>query len=166
MYTPTEWTKREADYRARDEKQKKLEAATVGFVQPGQMQAERDSNQQGEGSSPVRAEGRFGRNSTKWFSFDLPVDPAHPQTLIVTYSNENGGPSACDVLVDGKKVGEQAGPRRSPEQITRFFDVEYPIAAEGMADKKKVTVRFEVANGRSLTPSVFGIRIVRSDVER
>jgi uncharacterized protein len=166
MYTPTEWSRKETEFRTQEEKQKKLEAATVGFVQPGQMQAERDSNQQGEGSSPVRAEGRFGRNSTKWFSFDLPVDPAHPQTLIVTYSNENGGPSACDVLVDGKKVGEQAGPRRSPEQITRFFDVEYPIAVEGMADKKKVTVRFEVANGRSLTPSVFGIRIVRSDVER
>ncbi len=166
MYTPVEWSKKETEFRTQEEKQKKLEAATIGFVQPGQMQAERDSNQQGEGSSPVRAEGRFGRNATKWFSFDLPVDPAHPQTLIVTYSNENAGPSACDVLVDGKKVGEQAGPRRSPEQVTRFFDVEYPVAAEGIADKKKATVRFEVANGRSVTPSVFGIRIVRSDVER
>jgi DUF1680 family protein len=165
MYTPAEWAKKEADYRALEEKQKKLEAATVGFAQPGQMQAERDANQQGEASSPVRVENRFGRTATSWFSFDLPVDPAHPLTLIVTYSNENRGPSACDVLVDGKKVGEQTGPRRSPEQVIRFFDVEYQVPADLVAGKKKVTVRFEAHNGRS-TPSVFGIRIVRADMER
>ena len=44
-----------------EEKQKKLEAATIAFAQPGQMQAERDFNQQGEDSAPVRVEDRFGR---------------------------------------------------------------------------------------------------------
>jgi hypothetical protein len=165
MYTPVEWTKRETGYRAREAKQKMLEAATIAFAQPGQMQAERDANQQGESSSPVQVENRNGRSATKWFSYDLPVDPAHPLTLIVTYSNENRGPSACDVLLDGKKVGEQTGPRRSPEQQISFFDVEYRIPADLIANKTKVTVRFEVANGRS-TPSVFGVRIVRSDMER
>jgi DUF1680 family protein len=165
MYTPAEWAKKESEYRTKEEKQKKLEAATVGFAQPGQMQAERDTNQQGDGSSPVQVEGHYGRSATKWFSFDLPVDTAHPMTLIVTYSNENRGPSACDVLVNGKKIGEQAGLRRSPEQLVRFFDVEYPIPADLAADKRSATVRFEGANGRS-TPSVFGIRIVRSDMER
>ncbi|MGA7240035.1 MAG: beta-L-arabinofuranosidase domain-containing protein [Bryobacteraceae bacterium] len=165
MYTPAEWTKRETDYLAREEKRKKLEAATVAFAQPGQMQAERDSNQQGEDSSPVRVEDRLGRAAAKWFSFDLPVDPAQPMTLIVTYSNENRGASACDVLVDGRKVGEQTGLRRSPEQIIHFSDVEYPIPADLVADKRKVTVRFEATNGRS-TPSVFGVRIVRAGAER
>jgi hypothetical protein len=129
------------------------------------MQAERDFNQLGEGSQPVRAEGHFGRNATKWFSFDLPVDTAHPLTMVVTYSNDNAGAGACDVLVDGKKVGEQTGARRSPEQEIHFFDVEYPLPADLVTDKKKVTVRFEATSGRS-TPSVFGIRIVRSDLER
>ena len=50
MYTPAEWTKRETEYRAREERQKKLEAVTVAMAQPGQMQAERDTNQQGEES--------------------------------------------------------------------------------------------------------------------
>jgi uncharacterized protein len=165
MYTPTEWSKRETDFRAKEEKQKKLDAATVGFAQPGQMQAERDTNQQGEGSMPVTVENHFGRNSTKWFSFDLPVDPSHPETLIVTYSNENPPQSNCDVLIDGKKIGDQAGQRRSPEQEIRFFDVEYKLPAEMVSDKKKITVRFEGVNGRS-TPSVFGIRVVRADLER
>lgn len=165
MYTPTEWAKKEAEYRAREEKQKKLDAATISFVQPGQMQAERDSNQQGDSSTPVRVEERFGRAATKWFSHDLTVDPQRPQTLIVTYSNENRGPSSCDVTIDGRKVGEQTGLRRSPELPIRFFDVEYPIPADLVKDKKKVTVRFDATGNRS-TPSVFGIRIVRSDLER
>ena len=129
------------------------------------MQAERDTNQQGESSSPVRVDDRNGRAATKWFSYDVPVDSAHPLTLIVTYSNENRGPSACDVLVDGKRVGEQTGSRRSPEQQVSFFDAEYRIPVDLIAGKTKVTVRFEAANGTS-TPSVFGVRIVRSDMER
>lgn len=165
MYAPAEWSKKEAEFRSREEKQKKLDAATIGFAQPGQMQTERDFNQQGEGSSPVRVENHFGRNATKWFSFDLPVDPAHPLTLVITYSNDNGGPSACDVLIDGRKIGEQTGARRSPEQEIHFSDVEYRLPADLVADKKKVTVRFEATGGRS-TPSVYGIRIVRSDMER
>jgi DUF1680 family protein len=165
MYTPAEWAKKEAAFRAKEEKQKKLEAATTGFAQPGQMQSERDANQQGEGSNPVRAEDRFGRNATKWFSLDVSVNAAHPQTLIVTFSNDNRGPSSCDVLVDSKKVGEQTGARRSPEQEVRFFDVEYQIPTDLLAEKKKITVRFEATGGRS-TPSVFGIRVVRSDIER
>jgi DUF1680 family protein len=165
MYTPAVWAKKEAEVRAAEEKQKKLDAATISFAQPGQMQAERDVNQQGEDSAPVRVEGRFGRAATKWFSFDLPVTPSRAATLIVTYSNENRGPSACSVLVDGKKVGEQTGPRRSPEQETKFFEVEYALPADLIADKTKVTVRFEAANGRS-TPSVFGVRVVRPDAER
>jgi uncharacterized protein len=163
MYSPTEWTRREADYRAREDKQKKLEAATIGFAQPGQMQTERDANQQGESTAPVRLEDRFGRSATQWFSYDLPVTAAHPLTLIVTYSNDNRGPSACDVLVDGKKLGEQSGARRSPEQEIRFSDVEYRIPADLVSGKSKVTVRFEATGGRP-TPSVFGVRIVRSDI--
>src|SRR6185369_5477101 len=165
MYSPAEWTKIEAARRAAEEKQKKLEAATIGFAQPGQMQAERDANQQGDGSSPVRVEGRFGRSATKWFSFDLPVEASRPATLIVTYSNDNARASGCDVLVDGKKLGEETGTRRSPEQVVRFYDVEYPIPAEVVAGKSKVTVRFEGTNGGP-TPAVFGIRMVRSDMER
>jgi len=65
MFTPEEWKKESEAYAAEEEKQKKLEAATVAFAQPGQMQTERDFNQQGEESSPVQLEGRYGRRGTK-----------------------------------------------------------------------------------------------------
>ena len=53
----------------------------------------------------------------------------------------------------------------SADYILGIFDGEYRIPADLVAEKKKVTVRFEGSNGRS-TPSVFGVRIVRADVER
>ena len=48
LFTPQEWDQRAAELAVERERQRKLEAATVGFVQPGQMQAERDANMQGE----------------------------------------------------------------------------------------------------------------------
>ena len=165
MFTPEEWKKESEAYAAEEEKQKKLEAATVAFAQPGQMQTERDFNQQGEESSPVQLEGRYGRRGTKWFSFDLPVEAGHPMGLVVTFSNDARRNGSFDVLVDGKKVGEYATERRSPEQDVRFLDVEYAIPPELIEGKQKVTVRFEASPGSDI-PGAFGIRIVRADQAR
>ena len=165
MFTPEEWKKKSEAYAAELEKQKKLEAATVAFAQPGQMQTERDFNQQGEESSPVHLEGRYGRRGTKWFSFDLPVEAGHPMSLVVTFSNDARRKGSFDVLVEGKKVGEQSTERRSPEQELRFFDVEYAIPSELIEGKQRVTVRFEASAGSDI-PGVFGIRMVRADHER
>lgn len=126
------------------------------------MQTERDFNQQGEETSPVHLEGHYGRRGAKWFSFDLPVEAGHPMGLLVTFSNDARRKGSFDVLVDGKKVGEQATERRSPEQDVRFFDVEYAIPSELIQGKQKVTVKFEASAGSDI-PGVFGIRTVRAD---
>jgi hypothetical protein len=161
--------KERADYLVKElkevqEKQKKLEAATVGFAQPGQMQTERDFNLQGEDTSPVQLQGRYGRRGTKWFSFDLPVDPERPMAVVVTYSND-GPRRSFNVLVEGRKVGELALERRTPEQDIRFFDVEYAIPAELVKGKQKVTIRFEATNGNEIS-TVFGMRMIRADAAR
>jgi DUF1680 family protein len=165
IFTPEEWQKKAQAYAAEQEKQKKLEAATVAFAQPGQMQTERDFNQQGDDTSPVQVQGRYAGRGSKWFSFELPVDPAHPMTLVATYSNDERQKRTFDVLADGRKVGEQTTERRSPEQDIRFFDVEYALPAELIKDKQKVTVRFEATNGNEIG-AVFGIRMIRADALR
>jgi len=164
-FTPAEWQKEAAAIAAKQEEQKKLEAATVAFVQPGRTETEREFNLQGEETSPTRVEGRLGRRGAKWFSFDLPVEPAHPMALVVTYSSDARQNTTFSILVDGQKVGEQAIERRSPEEIVRFFDVRYALATELVKDKQKVTVRFQ-ASGENHIPGVFGIRIVRADAAR
>jgi DUF1680 family protein len=165
MFTPQEWQKKSEAYAAEQAKRKRLEAATVAFAQPGQMQAERDFNQQGEESLPVQFEDHYGRRGTKWFSFDLPVDNTHPMILIATYSNGARRKSTFTVLVDGKKVGEQTADGHSPEEDLRFFDVEYAIPVELVQGQQKVTVRFETPSGGEI-PGVFGIRMVRGDAAR
>ncbi len=165
MFTPEEWREKSAEYAGEQEKMKRLEAATVGFAQPGQMQSERDFHQQGEETTPVQLEGHYGRRGSRWFSFDLPVDSAHPMLLLVTYSNDGRRKGTFDILVDGKKLGEQTSERRSPEQEVHFFDVAYELPADLVLGKKAVTVRFEAANGNTI-PGVFGVRMVRADQER
>jgi hypothetical protein len=165
MYTPEEWKKKSEAFAAEQAKQKKLEGATVVFAQPGQMQTERDFNEQGEDTMPFEEEGHYGRRGTKWFSFDLPVEAAHPMTLVVTFSNDGWRKGSFDILVDGKKVGEREIERKSPEQPVRFTDVEYVLPAELVQGKQKVTVRFEAGSAGAI-PGVYGIRMIRGDAER
>jgi DUF1680 family protein len=165
LFTPEAWQEKARANAAEQERRKKLEAATVAFAQPGQMQTERDFNLQGENTSPVLAQGRYGRRGSRWFSFDLPVDPAHPMALIVSYCDDERQKRTFDVLVDGRKVGEQTTERRSPEQDIRFFDVDYPLPAELITGKQKVTVRFEATGGNEIG-AVYGIRMIRADAPR
>jgi DUF1680 family protein len=165
MYTPEKWKKKSEAFAVEQEKQKKLEAATVAFAQPGQMQTERDFNEQGEDTTPVQLEERYGRRGTKWFSFDLPVQAGHPMSVVVTLSTDAHRNGSFDILVDGQKVATQKTERRSPEQDVRFFDVEYALPSELVAGKQKVTVRFEAASGGDI-PGVFGIRMIRANAPR
>jgi hypothetical protein len=166
VFTPTDWANKSAAYQAEEDSTKKLEAATIGFAQPGQMQTERDFAEKDEDSSPVQLQGRYGRQGNSWFSYELPVDPAGLAILVVTYSNDaRGRKGGFDVLVDGTKVGEQAMERRTPEQDVRFFDVKYPLPLDLVKGKQKVTVRFQATEGNGI-PGVFGIRTVRADAAR
>ncbi len=162
LFTPAEWEKRAAEIAAERERQRKLEAATVAFVQPGEMQPERDFHYQGEDSSPDRVMGRPCRRGRNWFSFDVPVEPARPMALVVTYHSDEWRKRTFDVLVDGQRVGEQAVEKGGPVQ---FFDVEYALPAELVKDKQKVTVRFQATGGNEIA-AVFGIRMIHADAER
>jgi len=165
LYTPADWDAHSASVRAAQEKQRKLQAATVGVAQPGQMQAERDANYQGENATPTQVNGRYGRRGTGWFSMDLPVDPARPLTLVATYAGDERANRTFDILIDGATLTAQAVDRRSPERNIGFFDVEYPLPAGMVKGKTKVTVRFQATGGNELA-AVYGIRVVRTDAER
>jgi hypothetical protein len=160
IFTPSEWQAHEAAVRAAELRARDLANATVAFVQPGQTQTERDFNQQGGNSTPVQLQGRYGRRAADWFSFDVPVDPSHPAVLIVTYNRDERATRTFEVLLDGVRIGEQTVPRRSPEQLEGFFEVEYPVPATMLAGKKEVAVRFQ-GTGGSEVAAVYGIRMVR-----
>src|SRR5262249_46795871 len=141
---------------------RKLEAATVAFVQPGEMQPERDYNYQSDpGDRQVqRTNGRASRGGTGWFSFDMPVDPSVMMAVVVTYLNEPGSP-ACGVFqifVDGTSIGAF---RQDPAPVG-FYDAQHAVPSSLVAGKKKVTVRFQSAAGGRIAP-VFGVRMIRTN---
>jgi uncharacterized protein len=162
LFTQPQWDERAQQIAAERERQKKLEEATVAYAQPGEMQPERDFNEQGEDSDTDRIMGRAARRGTKWFSFDLPVDPAHPMAVVATYYSDEWRKRTFDILVDGKKIGEQVVEKGG---TPHFFDAEYPIPADLVKDKQKVTIRFEATNGNEIA-AVFGIRTIRADSAR
>jgi DUF1680 family protein len=164
LFTPAEWEKKAAELLDAQERQRKLEAMTVAFVdQPGETYSERDFNQRGEETASVRIGGRPGRSARKWFSFDLPVDAAHPLKLIVTYHGEERATRTFEILVDDTRVGEQRIERHRPGSPAKsFFDVEYAIPAGLARGKQKVTVRFQSTGGNE-TAGVFGVRLVRAE---
>jgi DUF1680 family protein len=164
LYTPAEWDQKAAEIAAAQEKQRLLEAATVAYVQPGEMQPERNFDQQGEDTTPDRVLGRAGRRGRKWFSFDLPVDSMHPMALVVTYSTQEFRERTFDILVESVRIGQQAIERSGPGSASaEFFDVSYIVPALLVTGKSKVTVRFEATGGNEIA-AVFGIRMIRANI--
>jgi DUF1680 family protein len=162
VYSPTEWTAKSPAVSAEQEKMAKLKAATVGYVQPGEMQPETDANFQGEDTTPVRVNDQAGRHGTKWFSFDLPVDASHPMSLIVTYNSDEAKKRNFDILADGERLKLETVEKTEP---SRFFDLEYNLPADLVKGKQKVTIKFESVGGSEIA-SVFGVRMIRADAER
>jgi DUF1680 family protein len=163
ILTPEQYEARGAALAAERERVRKLEAATVGFVQPGEMQPERDFNYQSEPlERPVlRAEGRANRAGPGWFSFDLPVDPSAPTAVVVTYLNALGLAPASgnfEILVDGTPVGTF----EPNTTAIGFWDARYAVPASLVQGKSKVTVRFQAAPNGRVAP-VFGVRTVRAN---
>lgn len=163
LFTPAEWEKKAAALLAEQERQRKLEAATIAYVEAGEVYFERDFNQQGEETTPLRNQGRPGRSARKWFSYDIPVDALHPLKLIATYHGEERANRTFEILVDGTRIGEQRIERHRPGSPTKsFFDIEYAVPAGLVKDKQKVTVRFQATGGNE-TAGVFGVRLVRAN---
>jgi len=158
LFTPEGWQQKAAEIAAEREKQHQLEVATVAYVQPGEMQAERDFNEHGEDTSPDQVMNRPARRGRNWFSFDLPVDVDHSMAVVVTYYSDEWQKRTFDILVDGQRVAQQTVAKKGEGH---FFQVQYPIPANLSEKKSKVTVRFQATNGNEIA-AVFGIRMVRA----
>ena len=86
--------------------------------------------------------------------------------LAVTYyHNDEPATRTFEVLVDGRRISEQTVERRSPEQVARFFDAEYPLPTELVHGKERVTVCFQATQGNEIA-AVFGLRMIRADADR
>ena len=162
-FTPAAWTRHEADYQAAQGRIRELEARTVDEVRTGEQQMEHDHALQSEKSNT--GDGSDGSGHWRdardggWFSFEVKTLPDAPQDLVCTYWGSEQGSRVFDILVDGTKIATQTLHEDKPGE---YFDVTYPIPAEMVAGKSKVTVRFQAHPG-AMAGGLFGCRVVRRE---
>jgi hypothetical protein len=160
VYGDADWTKREAQIRAEQQREQDLAARTIDNLRIGEMQPERDHNLQGEKTGAGDAMGRKWRHATDggWFAFDLKVRAGKGADLMLTFWGGETGNRTFDILVEGTKVGTQKLLNNEPG---KFFDVTYPIPAAVLAGKEKVTVKLQAHPGNS-AGGLFGARTMES----
>src|SRR5262249_18412637 len=148
ILTPAAFRTRMEEAAAERERQRTLAAASIATLAPVDAASEKPFHQQGEETTIVRTDGRPGRRSAKWFSYDLPIrgsglggDGDAPQSvaLVVTYNTDNRRARSFEILADGQRIGAEAMPMSS---VAKFVDVEYPLPADLVRGKQKVTVTF------------------------
>ena len=162
VLTEAEFAGRVASYSAERERLRRLEAATVSQIEPGDAQAEATYNYASEPADRRvdRTAGRANRGGNGWFSYDLPVEATAEMALVVTYFNEIGLPPTAgtfELKVGGATVG-----RFEPNAgATGFYDARYAVPATAINGRARVTVRFEAAPSGRIAP-IFGVRMIRA----
>lgn len=157
VLTPLEFAAKVAEADAERQRQAELAAATIAALTTIEPAAEQPFNQRGEESTIVRSDGRSGRRSTKWFSYELPVDGSNEVSVVVTYNSDNRRARTFDILVDDIRIGNGVMPQTS---VAKFIDMHYRVPPPLTAGRKTITVRF-VATGGNEVAAVFAIRTIR-----
>lgn len=158
MFTAATWEEKKAEYQAEIEERKKMEEMTVDFVQPGEMQPERDHNFAGERTRAGSFKNRKNRQSRNgWFSFDMQVFRAQPMALVVEYWGGFPGSKTFNILVDGVKIATE---NTANKKDGEFIYIKYDIPDELTFEKRKITIKFQAHSGHIAGP-VFGVRIIK-----
>lgn len=162
LFSEEQWKLKEAEFEAEKEwirKQKELE---IDYVRAGEMQPERNHNFKGEKTTAGSFKERPNRESRGgWFSFDLKVNPASANMLVVDYWGGFPGAKTFDISINGKVIATENITNKKDGQ---FISVQYEIPQEISKGKSKVTVRFE-AHPNNMAGPVFGVRTLRKSTD-
>jgi DUF1680 family protein len=159
LFDEAGWEKLSQDYEAKRERQRQLEAITVDWFQPGEMQQERDHKVEGENTSAGEFGGKKLRHAFDggWFSWEMALAGDEPAELVVTYWGSETGNRKFDLFLDGEKFASQSLHRDKPE---KFWEKTYPLPEAATKGKKTAVLKFQAEPG-NFAGGVFGIRVVR-----
>jgi uncharacterized protein len=158
LLNETEWITKKTEYQKEQEEIKRLKEAEIDFVQPGEMQPERNHNYKGEKSSAGSFKERASRDSRGgWFSFDLKTNTNSPVALVVDYWGGFPGAKTFDILANNKIIATE---NISNKKEGQFISVQYDIPEELVKGRSKITIRFQ-AQPNNMAGPVFGVRTIR-----
>jgi hypothetical protein len=158
FFNEHEWEIRKEEYNAQLEKYKRLREAQIDFVQPGEMQPERNHNFKGEKTSVGSYKERASRDSRGgWFSYDMKTIVNCPAEVVVDYWGGFPGAKTFDILINNKVIATE---NISNKKDGQFISEQYDIPQGLINGKSKITVMFKAKPGNMAGP-VFGVRTVR-----
>ncbi len=162
MFTENGWEKQQKEYLEKIEEKKRLEAATIDFFQPGEMQPERDHQFKDFKTWTGENKNRKFREVDRggWFTCEMKVNKNEPANLVVEYWGGYTGSKTFDILVDNVKIATENISNKKPGE---FIDVTYQIPQNLISGKNKITVKFLPHEGHRAGP-VFGVRTVKKEV--
>ena len=158
LFNEEGWKARQEAYNAELERNKKLKEAEIDFVQPGEMQPERDHNFKGQKTSPGSFKELANRESRGgWFSYDLKINADAPVALVVDYWGGFPGAKTFDILVNDNIIATE---NISNKKDGQFIAIQYDIPEEISRGRFKLTIKFQ-AHQANMAGPVFGIRTIR-----
>ena len=163
LFTPEGWQKQAAEYAAEAERQRRLEAATVAYAQPGEMQPERDFNFQGEDTEPVRLLNRPG--------------PVRRKVVLLRSAGRSGSSHDADRDLSQRRAEEAAplrllvgrpppgGTNHRAERASAVPRDRVRHSCRNDQGQTKGDRRFQATRGNPIG-AVYGVRILRADAPR
>lgn len=159
LFTEAAWRSRESDYKAVKEREKLLKEAQIDFVQPGEMQPERDHSFRGEKTTPGMFRERANRESRGgWFSYLMKSNPDLQVAVVADYWGGFPGAKTFDILVNGKIIATE---NISGKKDGEFLTVQYDIPLEISRGRSRLEIMFRAHEGNMAGP-LFGLRTIRA----
>lgn len=161
-FTPAEWEKKQAAYKAENERVRQLEDRTVDLIRPGDGQMERDHNMKNERSRSGSFESRKWRDAIEggWFSYEMKTAaPGTSQTLMCQYWGGDSGKRQFRITANGLTIAE---PRLQNNKPGEFFREEYSLSPEAVGNNDRMTIRFEGHPG-NLAGGLFELRVLHAE---
>jgi uncharacterized protein len=158
LFNEEEWKTKQEEHNTELVRIKKLKEAEIDFVQPGEMQPERNHYFKGEKTAPGSYKERTNRESRGgWFSYELKINPDVPVALAVDYWGGFPGSKTFDILVNNKVIATE---NISGKKEGSFLTIQYDIPEEISRGRSRVTVKFLAKQGNMAGP-VFGVRTIK-----
>ncbi len=162
LFSEAKWEERQKQYQSEKERMVKLKEAEIDFVQPGEMQPERNHGFMGDKTAVWSFKERpFREARGGWFSFEMKVDPAVKNALVVEYWGGFPGAKTFDILVNDKLIATENITNKKEGQ---FIMVQYSLAEDITRGRKGITVKF-LAHPNNTAGPVFSIRTIKSGAQ-
>lgn len=159
LFNAEQWDLQQAEYKAKQEKLKKMEKMTIDFFELGEMQPERNHSFNSEKAWVHDFKHKKYREADRggWFSFEMSVYAGQPMAMVFEYWGGFPGSRTFDIIVNDSKI---ATTNLSSIKPGEFFFQQYDLPDELTVDGGKIKVKLVPHDGHRAGP-LFSVRTIK-----